>query len=177
MLQHCNETFTTITEADKHIQRNNCYKEVGSKKIKIDVNCDQCHQKFKTRREMKRHFLKNHAIETYKCPICGIMFKRTEEWRRHQEYTHDDDVTLYSCSKCNYKSKKKHNVKMHERAVHFNKEQEEESNEDALELRDPPLLHFTSGVEGNEVIVANNIQVKHYKCNRGEKIQNKSSIN
>ena len=103
--KECQEVFTSVTKADKHVRRISCKSEEGDRHgpLKTTV-CDICNLKFATRRKFLNHNLQQHKDKDIECVDCHVFFKRRGDWQRHKKDQHGETPKIVECPYCSFSS-------------------------------------------------------------------------
>lgn len=103
-----NDKFSSIDEADT--KEDTLYKKLSNKFYK----CSICEIIVKRKIEILCHLDKEHNYRPFKCVICSKSFMLKSQLKNHGFVHQEVDVnSLYSCSKCDFRSKWKKNFKKH----------------------------------------------------------------
>ena len=135
---HCEKSFTTKPELEKHIKiihmhMNNkakcdiCSKFFSSNYLKqhIDIvhsdhrraNCLYCNKSFVTKSDMKRHIKRIHTSEKEKCDVCSMLIlSRNLKYHINQFHNGANGV---NCNHCDKSFKTKHELEIHVTTIHM----------------------------------------------------------
>ena len=84
--------------------------------------CELCPYRYDSQVRYKDHYNNTHlGLRLYDCENCGKKFGTKEGLRRHHKNTHDEDVKLFHCDICDYKTKKPRDLSVHNDSVHLKK--------------------------------------------------------
>ena len=157
MCVKCKKVFTSKTEANIHIGRENCdLSPTKNKCLKKRARCKLCKISFESKQKLISHRHKFYFKKSHKCPHCDKSFKKRSNWQRHKKEQHGDTKPIFNCALCIYTSTRKHNIEKHMKATHFNEdnkllrisgknlsqtEQTKETDSNQT-LRHPPQMYF-----------------------------------
>ena len=135
-----NNNIDEMSEKDKSTE-NEMNDE--DKSDKNEWMCDECPQKFKFESELHNHTKKYHDKTEVLCPHCGILIvgkrnllhhirgshemakcnkcnieMKKKNIKRHLLRCSNDDVSLFSCSECDYKTPRKDTLSRHIKLHH-----------------------------------------------------------
>lgn len=102
-----NDKFSSINEVDT--KEDTLYKKLSNKFYK----CSICEIIFKKKIEILCHLDNEHNYRPFKCVICSKSFMFESHLKSHGLVHQEDVNSLYSCSKCDFRSKWKNNFKKH----------------------------------------------------------------
>ena len=88
-------------------------------------SCDQCQYDTDEKEELKAHFMKEHQAYSYPCDICERSYSHLRSLNKHRRNSHtvnnsirQDDLNNLECTQCDYKARKKLQLKEHILTTH-----------------------------------------------------------
>ena len=76
-------------------------------------NCDLCDYQATQKHMVKLHHEKVHLKITHKCRYCDHVTSNKPSLRQHEIRLHKDEITLFSCHLCNYRTEYKELLQRH----------------------------------------------------------------
>ena len=83
--------------------------------------CGTCHEIFRSRKDLIKHFRSEHQVSTYFCVLCPkpTSFKFKNSFKRHCQLMHSKSAaTMYKCNWCRYQATQKTNLRRHIQRIH-----------------------------------------------------------
>jgi hypothetical protein len=106
---NCCNFFVSLEQRNEHIKNAHF-----AEKIKQQLSCIFCSNKYTTHAALANHTRKWHA-HAVKCSFnrCAKYFKSSTDLQQHFEQAHDPESKLYQCPKCEYQTKHKYHFRGH----------------------------------------------------------------
>ena len=106
----CGKEYANYRQLLRHIEAQHGKKD---KKYK----CNSCDETFSTFLDMVRHRKAKHP-KTYACEKCGLVYKSSDQLKRHKNAAHDDVVVRCPHVGCDFTFMSRPAMKLHFRVVH-----------------------------------------------------------
>ena len=107
------------------IAKNHAYhcgelKKRNNKKLVVSLKCNNCEEKFSSRKDLADHFKSVHRRVNYSCSKCSKMFKYRKNYRKHLEiHKSKESPKQEKCPECGktfqFRSYLNRHLKMHTR--------------------------------------------------------------
>ena len=82
------------------------------------IQCEQCEYSAKSKQALKFHSDAVHlGLRPYQCEVCGKSFTQSQHLLTHKKRIHNfhrNNKDMFRCSKCDYTTNQKDNLKYHE---------------------------------------------------------------
>lgn len=88
----CNKTFPNKNYFVEH-------DEIFHKNKKDEFKCETCGNGYNTKKNLKRHIMRNHEVPKYKCDLCGRTYKDKSYLNIHLKAHSKAKIECESCDK------------------------------------------------------------------------------